>query len=145
VQIKQARGLAEIQELISSQDFPPMLARSKVAFYYLLGTTFHDRRFARNSEETARMIKDKFNIYSFLGYRAISIHLKTLIRVDMFEIFRNMCMKFYSLDISHGFTRRRFTLDCAFFFNRVRVQVVKDKRVKNLTENETLKSRQRNA
>jgi len=51
------RGLADIQELISSHDFPLMLARSKVELHYLLTTPFHDRRFARCSEETVRMLK----------------------------------------------------------------------------------------
>jgi len=79
-------------------------------------------------------LKNKFNIESFLDYHAISIHIKTLILVDMFEFFRNICMEFYSLDPSHVFTGSRFTLDCAFFYNRVRVQLVRDETVKKLTE-----------
>ncbi|KAL4141441.1 hypothetical protein QTP88_004079 [Uroleucon formosanum] len=74
----------------------------------------------------ASKVWDHFNCTSLGGYSDLYLKIDVLLLADIFENFRDICMKTYNLDPAYYFTAPGFTFDCLLKYSSVSLELLTD-------------------
>ncbi|XP_055307001.1 uncharacterized protein LOC129572785 [Sitodiplosis mosellana] len=74
----------------------------------------------------AQNIWNSFNIHTLREYTDIYLKTDVLLLADVFENFRNNCIKLYGLDPAHYYTLPGYSWDCMLKYTKIEIELLKD-------------------
>ncbi|KAL4142076.1 hypothetical protein QTP88_004604 [Uroleucon formosanum] len=95
---------------------------SKLDFYSALTET----HVSENDYSHATKVWDHFNCTSLGDYSDLYLKIDVLLLADIFENFRDICMKTYNLDPAYYFTAPGFTFDCMLKYTSISLELLTD-------------------
>lgn len=97
------------------------LPKKKYFFSKLTNSTISD-----NEYNFANQIWNEFNINNMREYTELYLKTDIILLADVFEQFRNVCLKIYKLDPAHYYTAPGLSWDAMLKYTRVRIEVLTD-------------------
>jgi len=95
---------------------------SKLDFYSALTET----HVSEDDYSHSTKVWDHFNYTSLGGYSDLYLKIDVLLLADIFENFRDICMKTYNLDPAYYFTAPGFTFDCMLKYTSISLELLTD-------------------
>lgn len=84
----------------------------------------NDRDISEEDYAFAQKVWNTFDIHSLKEYTEIYLKTDVLLLADIFENFRDNCIKLYELDPAHYFTLPGYSWDCMLKYTGVRIELL---------------------
>ena len=95
---------------------------SREDFYSLL----NDSNVSDEDYKHAKTVRREFNLESLGEYSDLYLKTDVLLLADIFENFRDNCIKAYGLDPAHYYTTPAFTWDAMLKFTKIEMELLTD-------------------
>ena len=105
------------QKKLKETELPP-----KEAFYSRL----NDKGISDEDYEHARKVWETFEMKNLEDYHNLYNRVNVLLLADVFENFRNVCIKNYNLDPAHYYTAPGLAWDAALKVTKVELELLSD-------------------
>jgi hypothetical protein len=104
-------------EKLEETSLPP-----KEEFY----STLTEEHISSKEYEHARKVWDHFGCKTLGEYSDLYLKVDVMLLADVFENFRDICMKTYNLDPAHYYTAPGFSFDCMLKYTEMKLELLTD-------------------
>jgi hypothetical protein len=104
-------------EKLEETSLPP-----KEEFY----STLHEEHISNKDYEHATKVWDHFGCRTLGEYSDLYLKIDVMLLADVFENFRDICMKTYNLDPAHYYTAPGFSFDCMLKYTEMKLELLTD-------------------